>query len=153
MSDLLAIVPATNESHEETSLIEQRAIDQMLSRLYKEWRNLSACLCSAISVKLDREQLRNGPVGRDLFRLAAITRGKVTGNPEEVMTAVESVLQLLFWPAGARSYSVPNGFWQTDLGQMLDKAKSRATSNPERTAHPLMAEPDIADRLSTYYHP
>ena len=40
--------------------------------------------------------------------------------------AIDSVLQLLFWPAAAEDYSVPRTFWDTDLGRMLALAKYRA---------------------------
>jgi excisionase family DNA binding protein len=43
-----------------------------------------------------------------------------------VLFAIDSVVQLLFWPAAADDYSVPRSFWDTDLGKMLALAKYRA---------------------------
>src|SRR5690606_9177457 len=71
-------------------------------------------------------QLREGPRGQDLARLAALARGEVREAKERVLDAIESVLQILFWPPGAEDYSVPRSFWETDLGRMISMAKFRA---------------------------
>ena len=42
------------------------------------------------------------------------------------MSAIDSVLQILFWPVAADDYTVPRTFWDTELGRMLALAKYRA---------------------------
>jgi excisionase family DNA binding protein len=48
-----------------------------------------------------------------------------------VLQAIDSVLQVLFWPAAADDYMVPRSFWDTDLGRMLALAKYRAYDRAE----------------------
>ncbi|HEX3721265.1 MAG TPA: excisionase family DNA-binding protein, partial [Nitrolancea sp.] len=72
------------------------------------------------------EQLRSGPLGRDLSRLAALARGEVREAKGRVVEAIDSVQQILFWPPGAEDYTVPRSFWETDLGRMISMAKFRA---------------------------
>jgi excisionase family DNA binding protein len=43
-----------------------------------------------------------------------------------VLSAIDSVLQIFFWPAVADDYTVPRTFWDTDVGRMLSLAKYRA---------------------------
>ena len=57
--------------------------------------------------------------------------GRSTAPQEQVLAAVESIVQLLFWPAGAADYAVPRAFWETDLGLMLARAKFRAFAPTE----------------------
>jgi excisionase family DNA binding protein len=70
--------------------------------------------------------LKGGPLGRDLQRLAALARGEVREPKDLVLAAIDSVLQVLFWPAAAEDYTVPRSFWDTELGRMLALAKYRA---------------------------
>jgi excisionase family DNA binding protein len=70
--------------------------------------------------------LQGGPLGRDLQRLAALARGEVREQKDLVLSAIDAVLQVLFWPAAAEDYTVPRSFWDTDLGRMLALAKYRA---------------------------
>ena len=72
------------------------------------------------------EQLRSGPLGETLSRLAAVARGPAREATEDVLDAIDGVLQLLFWPAAADDYSVPRNFWDSDLGRMMARAKYRA---------------------------
>ena len=142
MNELLPSSQAVERSLRESRENEQAAIDQVLALIYGQWRNLTTRLSPPCFVKLDREQLRDGPVGRDLQRLAAVARGELTADPEEISTAIESILQLLFWPAGARSYSVPESFWQTDLGIVLKRAKAHTVIT---SADSAVYEPDEAE--------
>ncbi|HLU35732.1 MAG TPA: excisionase family DNA-binding protein, partial [Thermomicrobiales bacterium] len=61
-----------------------------------------------------------------LLRLARLAGGQIREPKEQVLDAIDSVLQLLFWPAAAEDYTVPRSFWDTDLGRMLALAKYRA---------------------------
>lgn len=76
-------------------------------------------------VPLSIEQLRSGPLGRDLERFVAIARGVSYDLPERVTKAIDSVLQILFWPPGTEDYTVPRTFWETDLAHLLMMAKFR----------------------------
>jgi hypothetical protein len=69
------------------------------------------------------EHLRIGPLGQDLRRLALVAEGHGHESPEQVRIAIEAVLEVLFWPAGAEDYTVPRSFWETDLGRLLARAK------------------------------
>ncbi|CAA9587369.1 MAG: hypothetical protein AVDCRST_MAG88-4173, partial [uncultured Thermomicrobiales bacterium] len=71
-------------------------------------------------------QLREGPLGEDLSRLAQIAGGVLQAGRDEVLGAIDSVLQLLFWPVGADAYTVPRSFWEQPLGKMLSLAKLRS---------------------------
>ncbi len=69
---------------------------------------------------------RAGRLGQDLQRLAALARGRAREPKERVLSAIEAVVQLLFWPAAADDYTVPRSFWDTELGRMMALAKFRA---------------------------
>lgn len=73
------------------------------------------------------DDLRHGPLGRDLAWLARIAVDKEDAPATDVYRAVNSVLELLFWPAGEDMYEVPPSFWSEPLGKMLSQAKFRAT--------------------------
>lgn len=101
-------------------------IGQVLALLAGESRRIAAYLTGSAGPRVDVTALRTGPAGRDLARLGAIARGEATGEPDRVEEAVESILQLLFWPAGARDYEVPDWFWRTDLGTIFLAAADHA---------------------------
>ncbi len=105
---------------------DQATIDQALQVVATDERRLATHLRLSAVRPPSVEQLRDGPLGRDLTRLALVARGRVRESPERVLAAVEAVLQFLFWPAGADDYVVPRAFWATDLGQLLARAKLRA---------------------------
>ncbi len=105
---------------------DQSIIDQALQLVAADAQRLSTHLRLTALVPLSPADLRDGPLGRDLSRLALVARGRHRESPEAVLTAVESILHLLFWPAGAEEYAVPRTFWQSDLGQLLARAKLRA---------------------------
>ena len=101
-------------------------IDETLRRVHAVERRLAARLHPGIARVPSIEELRHGPLGRDLARLARVARGEVREPRDRVLAAVEAVLQLLFWPAGAEDYVVPRAFWETELGTLLARAKLRA---------------------------
>ncbi len=104
----------------------QDVIDQALQLVYSHQHRLISQLHPEAVQRLSLDQLRQGPLGHDLGRLAALARGEVREPKQRVLEAIESVLQLLFWPAAADDYSVPPSFWDTELGRMLALAKYRA---------------------------
>jgi excisionase family DNA binding protein len=104
----------------------QDVVDQALQLVYSHHHRLIFQLHPAAFSALTLEQLRQGPLGQDLIRLASLARGEIREPKERVLEAIESVVQLLFWPAAADDYSVPRSFWDTDLGRMLALAKYRA---------------------------
>lgn len=104
----------------------QDVVDQALQLVYSHHHRLISHLHPAAFQPLSLDQLRQGPLGQDLRRLAALARGEVREPKDGVLSAIESVVQLLFWPAAADDYSVPRSFWDTDLGRMLALAKYRA---------------------------
>lgn len=105
---------------------DQRAIDDALQLVNSQYDRLISRLAPAYRVQIPLEELRTGPLGRDLQRLSLLAQGKIRDDKETVLEAIESVLQLLFWPAGADDYTVPRSFWESDLGKMLAQAKYRA---------------------------
>ena len=104
----------------------QEVVDQALDLVYSHHHRLISQLHPAAFQPLTREQLRHGPLGSDLQRLAALARGESREPKERVLAAIDSVVQLLFWPAAADDYTVPRSFWDTDLGRMMALAKYRA---------------------------
>ncbi|ACZ38624.1 excisionase [Sphaerobacter thermophilus] len=104
----------------------QETIDKWLRVVYSNQYRLMSRLYPQAIQPLTIEQLREGPLGQDLARLAALARGEVREAKERVLEAIDSVLQILFWPPAAEDYTVPRSFWETDLGRMISMAKFRA---------------------------
>lgn len=104
----------------------QAAIDDALQLVYSQHHRLIAQLHPDSFRELTLDELREGPLGRDLRRLADLARGQVREQKDLVLTAIDSLLQVLFWPAAADDYTVPRTFWDTELGRMLALAKYRA---------------------------
>ena len=104
----------------------QEVIDQALQLVYSHHHRLVSQLFPSAFQALTLEQLRSGPLGEDLSRLARLAKGQTRDSKETVLEAIEAVLQLLFWPAAADDYTVPRSFWDTDLGRMMALAKYRA---------------------------
>jgi len=111
---------------EPEALDYQKVIDDALKLLYSQHHRLMNRLYPAAVQQLSLEQLRQGPLGQVLQRLAAVAQGKISENRERTLEAIELVLQMLFWAPGAEDYSVPRSFWETDLGRLLSLAKFRA---------------------------
>jgi len=101
-------------------------MDNALQLVYSQHHRMVTQLYPEAFQPLTLDQLRSGPLGQDLLRLARLARGQVRESKEQVLQAIDSVLQLLFWPAAADTYQVPRTFWDTDLGRMLALAKYRA---------------------------
>jgi excisionase family DNA binding protein len=104
----------------------QDVIDQALQLVYSHHHRLINQLYPSAFQPLTLDQLRTGPLGQDLQRLAMIAKGQIRETKEHVLSAIEAIVQLLFWPAAADDYSVPRSFWDTDLGRMLALAKFKA---------------------------
>lgn len=117
-------------------------IDQTLrlihSQLHRYHRHLTGRTPDAVSI----EQLRAGPLGQDLQRLARIAQGEERMPTEQVMQSVRAVLDLLLWPAGADTYEVQHPFWTEPLGKMLSQAKWRSVDRAD-----LMSIGAAADHL------
>jgi hypothetical protein len=105
---------------------EQAAIDQALQLVYTEHHRLNHLLGLAGTPSPTIAELRRSLLGEDLRRLALYGLGHTDEKPEDVLTAVESTLQVLFWATAANDYEVPLAFWRTTLGRMLGRAKRRA---------------------------
>ncbi len=101
-------------------------IDEALQLVYSQHYRIISRLYPSAMARITLEQLREGPLGEDLSRLARIASGAERAGRDEVLGAIDSVLQLLFWPVGAETYTVPRSFWDTDLGRMMALAKYRA---------------------------
>ncbi|HEX5503249.1 MAG TPA: excisionase family DNA-binding protein [Thermomicrobiales bacterium] len=104
----------------------QGVIDEALQLVYSQHYRIIARLYPEAMTRVGLEQLRHGPLGEDLARLAQIAAGALRAEREAVLGAIDSVLQLLFWPVGADSYTVPRSFWEQPLGKMLSLAKLRS---------------------------
>lgn len=104
----------------------QAAIDDALQLVYSQHHRLIGQLHPDSFRELTLDDLRQGPLGRDLQRLASLARGQAREQKDLVLTAIDSILQVLFWPAAAEDYTVPRTFWDTELGRMLATAKYRA---------------------------
>jgi excisionase family DNA binding protein len=104
----------------------QVVIDQALQLVYSHYYRLIFQLHPQAFQEFTVEQLRQGPLGQDLRRLGQLARGEIHESKERVLAAIDSVIQILFWPAAADDYTVPRTFWDTELGKMLALAKYRA---------------------------
>jgi excisionase family DNA binding protein len=81
-------------------------------------------------------------LGQDLRQIAQIASGAEVQQRETVLTLIEDLLQLFFWPAASDDYSVPRSFWDSELGRMLALTKFRSYQAKE-----LMSISDAAKRL------
>jgi excisionase family DNA binding protein len=104
----------------------QDVIDEALRVVYSHHHRIVTRLFPDAERPLNIEALRQGPLGRDLSRLAKLARGEAREPKDRVLEAIDTVLQLLFWPPMAEDYSVPRSFWETSLGRMMSMAKYRA---------------------------
>ncbi len=109
----------------------QMVMDNALQLVYSHYHRMVTRLAPDSFHSLTLDQLRGGPLGQDLLRLARLARGQSREPQELVLEAIDSVLQLLFWPVAADDYTVPRSFWDTDLGRMLALAKYRAYDQSE----------------------
>ena len=103
----------------------QAPIDEALQHLYTQYYRFGSQLSATPPPRLSLEELRRGPLAEVLSRLAQIAAGAMQAERDEVLGAIDSVLQLLFWPPGAEAYTVPRVFWEQPLGRMLAQAKLR----------------------------
>lgn len=104
----------------------RKAMDDALLLVYSHHHRLMRRLHPDTVRKLEIEDLRAGPMGQDLDKLSAIAQGETREERERVLEAIESVLQMLFWPPGSDAYQVPRSFWETELGRMISMAKFRS---------------------------
>ena len=109
-----------------STITPNAVIDQTLQLVASETYRLDSRLRPGMITLPTLAHLRAGPLGRDLARLAAVASGQVREPSGQVVAAIDAVLQVLFWPAGADDYTVPRTFWDTDLGRLLARAKLRA---------------------------
>jgi excisionase family DNA binding protein len=105
---------------------DREVIDQALQLVYAQYETLARQLSPRLVRDVDMDELREGRFGQDLLRLSLMAHGRVREDKEHVLEAIESVLELLFYPIGADEYSVPRSFWDTELGRILAQAKYRA---------------------------
>ena len=109
----------------------QAAIDDALQLVSRQHHRLISQLHPESCRELTRVELRAGPLGQALPKLAPLAPDAVREPKDLVLSAIDSVLQILFWPAAADDYMVPRSFWDTDLGRMLALAKFRAYDRTE----------------------
>lgn len=122
---------ASWEPFPEISDADNAIIDEALQFAYSHAYRVADRLLPGMIASPGLADLRDGPLGRDLRRLVAVARGVRAEDRETVFAAVESILQLFFWPALASDYSVPRDFWETELGRVLARAKARAIRRDE----------------------
>ena len=120
----------------------QDTIDKTLRLVYSQMHRYHVKLFGKAPDAVSVEGLREGPLGQDLYHLSRLARGEEQANQDEVFRAVNSVLELLFWPAGEDNYQVPRSFWEESLGKMLSQAKLRAVDPSE-----LMSIGNAAQKL------
>jgi excisionase family DNA binding protein len=107
----------------------QKAIDEALLLVNTHHHRLLSHLQPELAPPvqpLNLTQLRQGRMGIDLHKLASIARGETREEKDHVLEAIDSVLQIMFWPPGSDGYQVPRSFWETDLGRMISMAKFRS---------------------------
>ena len=112
----------------------QQIIDQTLQVVADDARRIEDSLGRNAGQHYSLEELRTGPLGQDLGRLALVAAGVIQEPQERVLAAIDAVLEVLFWAAGGEGYSVPRSFWDTDLGSILARAKFRAVASVDLLA-------------------
>lgn len=73
----------------------QAVIDDALQLVYSQHHRLIGQLHAESFRELTLSELRGGPLGRDLQRLAALAKGEVREPKDLVLSAIDSVLQIL----------------------------------------------------------
>lgn len=143
--------PEANQRHSDDDLPDntnpsvapqtQDTIDRALRLVYSQsFRAQQKLGQPAHAVSLS--DLRESPLGRDLTRLARIANSDETADYDAVTSMIDSVLELLFRPAGEDQYQVPRSFWNEPLGTMLSRAKWRNVDHGD-----LISVGEAADRL------
>ena len=119
--------PATIPPSLDSIVSVSAVIDQVLQLVASESSRLDYHLLGMATEETSTlEQLRSGPLGRTLTRLALVASGQEHASRENVIAAIDTVLEVMFWPAGSDDCSVPRAFWGTELGRLLARAKFRA---------------------------
>lgn len=126
LNSTLATTPSSPRAEMEEDEVYQVVIDEALQLVYSQYFHVVAALNRDKAAPFTLAELRQGPLGVALHSLAEIARGVVQADREEVRGAIDSVLQLLFWPVGLESFTVPRSFWEQPLGKMLSLAKLRS---------------------------
>ena len=104
-------------------------LDDTLQLLFSHYHRIINQLHPESFRELTLNQLREGPLGRDLRRLAQFAHGEVHEHGAHVLATVDSVLMALFGSAAAADYLVPRLFWDTELGE-CSASQSSAHTNP-----------------------
>jgi excisionase family DNA binding protein len=118
------------ESRHGISPSVQETIDRTLRLIFSQSHRYLLKLGQSVNTPSVTE-LRNSPIGKDLARLASIAAGHDHADREETFRMVNSVLELLFWPAGEDEYQAPRAFWEEPLGKLLSQAKLRSVDASE----------------------
>src|SRR5262249_12647493 len=92
---------AEQEEKKDTDYPFKETIDKALRLIYAQEHRYYVKLMGEHPALTSVEELRNGPVGRDLRLLARIAHGEIEYALDDVLRAVESVLELLFWSPGS----------------------------------------------------
>jgi excisionase family DNA binding protein len=121
---------------------DQDVVDELLQVVYRHHHFLASGLFPTAFRPLVLRDLRGGPLGQNLSYLARYARGEVGAPGGRIRAGVESVLQLLLWPAAADDYHVPPAFWDTSAGRMLMAARYRSYPRDE-----LISVAGAAERL------
>lgn len=136
-----------NESHDNAepdhgiSPSVQETIDRTLRLIFSQSYRYLLKLGQPANT-LSVTELRSSPVGKNLAHLAAVAAGQEYADQEDIFRMVNSILELLFWPAGEDQCHVPRSFWEEPLGLILAQAKLRTVDPNE-----LMSIGNAAQRL------
>lgn len=104
--------------------ITNHVVSQMMHHM--EWKFGQQLWFAGLN--LDTEQLlqarQQSPIGEQIATLCRIANGEITrdGNDElagEVMEMTQSIAETLYSTPLEYSYSIPNEFWRTELGQVI----------------------------------
>lgn len=126
-----AVEPSSAVTAMRTLPAEQNTIDEALKVLYAYHHRLISRVFPDAERPLHLDELRAGPLGQDLVVLDALARGARHESKAQVITRIDKLLQLLFWPPLADDYQVPYSFWDTPLGRLLAMAKFNAYTRAE----------------------
>ena len=126
---------------EPTEFRYPRAIDKALLQVYQQHRRLALWLYPDGFRELTLDHLREGPLGRDLRRLAAYAQGQAYETVNRPSRQLTPCCRCCSGRLRPTDYWVPRFFWDTDLGRMLNRAKLRSYKPDELVSLGQAARP------------
>src|SRR6266487_4371103 len=102
-----------------------RALLAVAGRLWEMARDTTPQAQQAAKTTWPVKEMRTSPLGRRLLLIADYASGGYAADPSQVKCAMKLVLRTLYGDPLDESYTVPEQFHTTDLGQLFNEAERR----------------------------